>query len=205
MPELAESFEGEKKVGVSEIPVRGPNVDFVLQKTFLVQKEAEFEIAAEQCWGKRNTFETSDGTKIIYRCNRVKARGQQCSASAYMLLAANGETQIFKSVKTHNCDAIDTKAGPAMTEGLKAIITELYQVRRKPKAVMDHLIAIGQKPLPKRYQVVNFMAQLKHLEFGPTVISLGELKCMLDERTEIPTCNETAFVVVVFLFHRKNY
>lgn len=93
--------------------LRGSNVDYVLQKTFLEQREAEFEIAA--CWGKRDTFETSDGTKIIYRCNLVKACGQQCSASAYMLLAATGETQLFKSVKTHNCVSIDSKAGTAMT------------------------------------------------------------------------------------------
>lgn len=195
MPELADSFECELTAAENLKTFRGSNVEYVLQKTFLEQKEAELEIDTEKCWGKRNTFETSDGTKIIYRCNLVKARRQQCSASAYMLLAATGETQIFKSVNKHNCDSIDTKAGTAMTEGVKAIITELFRERKKPKAVMNHLIAIGQNPLPKRYQVVNYIAKLKHLEFGPTVISLGELKCMLEERTGVPDCKETAFVV----------
>lgn len=121
-----------------------------------------------------------EGDKNYYRCNRVKARGKQCSASLYLHFENTSyRVLLYKSTSIHDCDISVSKAGPVLTNEVKNKIEELADQQLKPIVIQDRLRGI-KLPIPKKYIIANHLAKYKREKFGPPSISQSELRTLLD-------------------------
>lgn len=72
-----------------------------------------------------------------------------------------------------------------MSDEVKKIMEEQSEQKKKPLAIMDHLIQ-QKLPLPKMYQLKNDLAKHKMLKFGPATISMADLGNLLKRFEEVP-------------------
>ncbi|CAF2081129.1 unnamed protein product [Rotaria magnacalcarata] len=95
---------------------------WVKESTF--DKPSETEALIENQWSKHYTNYTENGRKVYYRCNKVKRRGPQCSASMCLLYHADSDkVTCYKTEAEH--DHYDHK-GRGIDGNVKKIIEELY-------------------------------------------------------------------------------
>lgn len=174
--------------------------------TFEAEKEAEELVASEKVWSVRKKVHTESGYKTYFRCNRVKVRGEQCSASIYLLYeSASLRVVLFRSEAEHNCSSISTKAETTkMTQEVKQLIEELCQQNKKPLAIIDALTVL-KLPVPKPYQISNHIAAFKKRKFGPTTISLSELLSITDKFAAVPDSDETPFMITELQHDTLNF
>lgn len=169
---------------------------YTLSATFENAKEAEDHVKAEKTWSVRKNVHTEPGYKTYYRCNRVRVRGEQCKASLYLLYeAASFKVVLFRSVDVHSCDGIATKTGSSvMTDEVKRLIEELCVQHKKPQEILD-VLAKTNLPVPKAYQISNHIAAFKKEKYGPTTLSLSELRDILQKYAAVPSTMETPYMV----------
>lgn len=85
---------------------------WIFEKTYSNKRDAAVSIGAESCWSLRYTNKSHEGVSKVYRCNKVKLRGEQCAASIKVLLNTDGTTvSLFRAEAMHTCTSIETKAG----------------------------------------------------------------------------------------------
>lgn len=81
-----------------------------------------------------------------------------------------------------------------MTKEVKRLIEEMCLQHKKPKEIVDTL-AKHNLPVPKPYQVSNHIAEYKKIKFGPSTLSLSELRDILDKFAAVPNSLEPPFIV----------
>lgn len=81
------------------------------KKSEYPDEESAFKaVNVKALWTKTQRTHTEEGLKQYYRCKKVKARGRQCAAGAFLLFDTATETYIwFESQNEHDCDQIRTK------------------------------------------------------------------------------------------------
>lgn len=205
VPELNDSRGNNDEV-VASPPQKVKRIAYDYSATFENEKEAEDLLKAENTWTGLRKRHTEEGNKKIYRCPKPKARGQQCSASVYLLYeAASFKVVLFRSQAGHNCDTIATKAGSTlMTEEVKRLIEELCQQHKKPQEIID-ILAKANMPVPKAYQISSHISAFKKAKFGPTTLSLSELRTMLDKFAVVPNSEEVPFMVADIDYQTLNF
>lgn len=76
--------------------------DWIMEQTFETKQNALDAIQSENCWGYHYDNKSVAGTKVTYRCNLVKARGQQYSAAIYLLYdAKNSRVHLYRADSPH--------------------------------------------------------------------------------------------------------
>lgn len=139
---------------------------YAADETFANADAAELFVSGERCWSQRYRHTGRTGDKAFYRCNRVKARGQQCNASVYLWRPTAGATvTLYRSVAAHNCDTIATKAGSLMTAEVRRRIEEMAEKKMKPADIAHQLGKVGL-PVPKRYQIGQHVAKMRRELYG---------------------------------------
>ncbi|CAF3306315.1 unnamed protein product [Rotaria sp. Silwood2] len=157
--------------------------------------EAEQAVINERQWSAYYTNTTADGKKKVFRCNQVKRRGKQCDAGIYLLFNSyNEEVVLFRDTSEHTHDLIQQKC-TRIPDAVKVVIKELYELKLKPKAIIEALYDRGIVA-PSISQLNNYLRTLKTKRFGSTAISLGEIEqwCMESSRS-IPESDDVGFVV----------
>ncbi|CAM4901280.1 unnamed protein product [Rotaria socialis] len=126
---------------------------WVKESTF--DKPSETEALIENQWSKHYTNYTENGRKVYYRCNKVKRRGPQCSASMCLLYHADSDkVTCYKTEAEH--DHYDHK-GRGIDGNVKKIIEELYNDGViKPKQIIRALEARKIKT-PTYTQLNNYL------------------------------------------------
>ena len=91
----------------------------------------------EKTWAAIQTTESRAGTKVLYRCNRVKKRGPQCAKQMYLLYHSEDQrVSVYKSANEHTHDEINKKASKyGICSHTKEIIDRLLQQGKKKKNV----------------------------------------------------------------------
>ncbi|CAF0922846.1 unnamed protein product [Didymodactylos carnosus] len=90
--------------------------------------EAEQAVANEGQWSEYYTNTTSYGKKKVFRCNRVKRRGNQCGAGIYLLFnSTNEEVVLFRDTSEHTHDLIQQKC-TRIADDVKVVIKEFYEL-----------------------------------------------------------------------------
>ncbi|CAF2025799.1 unnamed protein product [Rotaria magnacalcarata] len=113
--------------------------------------------------------------KNYYRCSKVKARGKQFDASIYLLFDSTSDKVIlFRTTSDHVHHSMPEKPSRISNE-VKQAIQELFELKLKPKAIMEVLHEREIKP-PSISQLSNFLRNLKNKTLGSTSISLGEIE-----------------------------
>lgn len=196
VPELSDSSVETPDTSVTLAQKRKrKRVNFTISETFGCKDDAEKFVQDEKCWAFRKRYNTEEGEKKIYRCNKVKARGQQCDANVYLLFdSVSSRVFLFRSDLNHNCDEIDSKSGPTLTPEVKQLIELLCDQKKTPLAIMDQIV-LKKLPLPKLYQINNHLAKYKKDKFGPPAIKISDLRRLLDAYIEIPEATDAPYVV----------
>lgn len=132
VPELSDSSVETPDTSVTLAQKRKrKRVNFTISETFGCKDDAEKFVQDEKCWAFRKRYNTEEGEKKIYRCNKVKARGQQCDANVYLLFdSVSSRVFLFRSDLNHNCDEIDSKSGPTLTPEVKQLIELLCDQKK---------------------------------------------------------------------------
>lgn len=89
-------------------------------------------------WSKRDIQTTREGIKTIYRCNRVKHKGLQCTAAIYTMTEScpNDQTvKLYQKSLPHNHEEIDN-AKYGLSNYAKERIIDLFEARNKPAAIL---------------------------------------------------------------------
>jgi hypothetical protein len=168
--------------------------NLVEKMVFNNTEEAEEAVIKEKQWSYHYTNTTAAGKKKFFRCNKVKARGKQCDAGIYLLLnSTNDKVVLFRTTSDHTHDSIQEKPSRIPNE-IKEVIQELFELKLKPKAIIEVLHERGIT-LPSIRQLNNFLRTIKSRKLGPTSSSLGEIEqwCLVSSQS-IPESDDTAFV-----------
>ncbi|CAF1299183.1 unnamed protein product, partial [Rotaria magnacalcarata] len=168
--------------------------NWVEKMVFINTEEAEEAGIKEDQWRYHYTNTTAAGEKKVFRCNKVKALGKQCDAGIYLLFeSTNDNVVLFRSTSNHTHDNIGEKPSRIPTE-VKTIIQDLFELKLKPKAIIEVLHERGITP-PSIHQLNNFLRTIKSTKLGPTSISLGEIEqWCLESSQSIPESDDAPFV-----------
>ena len=134
--------------------------------------------------------------KKFFWCNKVKRRGNQCDAGIYLLFdSTTDEVILFRDKSHHTHDRVGTRDPTISNEVKKEAIKDLFQLKLKPKAIIEALYERGMAA-PTIKQLNNFLTILKSKRLGPTAISLGEIEqwCVEASKT-VPESDDTPFIV----------
>jgi len=150
-------------------------------------------VIKENQWSYHYTNTTAAGKKKFFRCNKVKARGKQCDAGIYLLFnSTNDKVVLFRATSDHTHDSTQEKPSRIPNE-VKTVIQELYELKLKPKAIIEVLHERGITP-PNISQLNNFLRTIKNTKLDPTSISLGEIEqWCLESSQSIPESIDTPF------------
>src|SRR5579883_1372847 len=67
-------------------------------ETFDAAADAERKVERQGIWAKMKPYDTMEGKKQTYRCNKVPYRGRQCSAGLYLLYHSDSfQVSLFAS------------------------------------------------------------------------------------------------------------
>ena len=168
--------------------------NWVEEMVFNNSEEAEEAVIKENHWSYHYTNTTVAGKKKFFRCNKVKTRGKQCDAGIYLLFdSTNDKVVLFRATSDHTHDRIQEKPSRIPNEA-KKLIQELYELKLKPKAIVEVLHERGIT-LPSISQLNNFLRTIKNTKLGPTSISLGEIEqWCLESSQSILESDDTPFV-----------
>ena len=168
---------------------------WIKEKTFNNAGEAKHAITQEGGWSEFYSNTTAEGRKTIFRCNKVKLRGRQCDAGIYLLFnSVNEEVILFRGKSDHTHHLIQQNS-TRIPNDVKMIIKEFYDLKLKPKAIIEALYERGITA-PSIRQLNNFLRTLKTERFGSTQISLGEIEdWCIESSKSIPDSDNTGFVV----------
>ncbi|CAF3873774.1 unnamed protein product [Rotaria sp. Silwood1] len=168
------------------------NFDWIRDKCFSNDTDAQIAIKREEQWSRYFTNKVQDGVKVHYRCNKVKFRGTQCNAAIYLFYPHNSdEVILFRANNEHN--HTDSSKRYFFSEEMKQNIQELFDMRLKPKKIYEVLEEKNFKIT--RNQVNNYLTQLRKQKFGPSSLSLGELESWCQEKHTVPQSDDESFVV----------
>lgn len=139
---------------------------------------------------------SSTSNLIHYRCNKVKARGEQCASGVKIELHTTSlSVTLYASENEHTCLAINSKSTvKTMTPEVKEIIKEHFLNGLKTKRIEDKLIAAKIR-LPSKNQMNNYIAELKKQYEGRPTLSMAELNEVLEKNSTIPSDENHGFVL----------
>ncbi|CAK1582220.1 unnamed protein product [Parnassius mnemosyne] len=191
----SESEEEEEGAGPSvQAKKNRRNKSWVLIKRCYNVQEAEKFVSNEKTWSRNYTRDSDEGQKRFYRCNKVKSKGPQCDCALYLLFVNDcNDILIFKTTSEHNHDQIGTRSEYGIPENVKREINKLFDLRLKPKAILEALNNMTGIKAPSKRQLNNYLYDRSREKFGRAAIYLGEL-----EKWTIPDDENEVFV---FSYH----
>ena len=150
------------------------------------------KIKNDGIWSKTHTNITNEGKLIYYRCNQVKRRGKQCSASIHVLYHC--ENECVTMYKTEDDRLHNEPRSIGINEQSKEVICELFKMKIKPKRILEILEEKGL-PVPKKQQLSSYLISLRKKYYGASTISIGELEARCERNSLIPDDNDKLWVL----------
>lgn len=171
--------------------------NWIFDMTFETKAEAINAIKQEDQWGYHYENKSAAGTKVTYRCNFVKYRGQQCAAAIYLLYdATNQSVHLYRTDSEHNHDDANIKSNAVdkIPAAVADEIRSMHNIGMKPKAILFNLVRKGLAP-PKKTKLVTFLTALRKEKFGSEKLHYGTLEKWLKEKSMVPADKNEPFVV----------
>lgn len=175
-------------------------LDFAWIKVREFAKKEDFKAFLKEegdIWSTRDVQTTNEGIKTIYRCNRVKRKGPQCTSGIYTKTESCPNDQIVKLYQKtlpHNHDEIDN-ARYGLSDYAKKRIIDLFEARNKPAAILYVLSRDENIQHVSLNQVKNTIETYKKSKYGRTNITLNELENFVKERMVVPENEDDSFVI----------
>lgn len=181
----------------SQQKTKRKRVDYNVDQVFNSSDDAIAFMATEKVWVKKQKTLTEEGAKHFYRCKNVKERRKQCAAAVYLLYdATSPRVFLFRSSHDHNCQEMDddAKSGPKLTGEVVKMIQDLHDQKKKPMDIRDALKLL-KMPVPKLYTIKYQIAKYRKQKYGPTAISMRDLRGILKPFTVVPDGDEAAYIL----------
>lgn len=190
------AIANEEPLEPSEPPKKKSRVhkQFVFVQSFDTEAEVWTELAKEGCWAKYYKSNSDDGVRQMLRCNKVKFRGAQCSASMHYIFDSNStKINLFRAVNAHDHQENVNEIYEIPEETKNAIRNCFKYGIKTPKRVMNHL-TIEKIELPEKGALIAFLKQLRTEKYGEAKIDMVELKNWLMENSAIPSDKTKPFI-----------
>lgn len=169
-----------------------------MEKVFENKASAVAAVQMEHVWSfAYKNVDTEGNVSEIFRCNKVKKRGEQCAAGVYLHYPSiTSEVHLYRSQLAHTCNVIVTRVKSKMSNEVKEEIKSLFNFdsKIKPKKILDILIK-KQVTLPSKTELNNYLSSLRKVKYGSNVMSLGELENFCLQNSKVPDDVDAAFVV----------
>lgn len=160
-----------RATGAGKPDGRSNRMTYKLSRTFDSIDAAEQWIRDEKVWSSKQRQTYKYGYKVYYRCNRVRLRDPQCSASLYLLYHQpvtdrSAVVSLYRSLFDHNCDQLSaaaaepTRASRAIQQPVRDVIDACASKKMKPMDIANHLRMLGM-PVPKRFQMYQYLCKAK--------------------------------------------
>lgn len=172
-------------------------VVFELAHTFANRDEFDDFLKTENVWSKTNTVNTLHGIKTMFRCNKAKRRGKQCSASIYTIHDSEPNDQtitVFRKNHDHDHENVQNRSNHLSAEAKQKII-ELYERKLPPKSILFDLHRDERHTQVTINQVYGCISAYKDKKYGKTNQTMAELQQFATEKMPIPDDEHEAFVL----------
>lgn len=169
--------------------------NWVLAGTYNTEQESLDVISQEQTWSKKTITENDFGSRVLYRCNKVKARAkEQCSSGLHILYHNDSPSvSIYRSKNEHNHDALSERTKRIEEPVMDAIRKYVTEGNRR-KQIMNRLHE-DKLPVPTKTQINNLYRSIQQQIHGPPTIKLSDLVTILNEHSKVPEDWNTGFVL----------
>lgn len=198
IPQYSSSEDSSDVVLIPKKRRKKVDKQWKIEQVFSNKGLAEKSVKEEGIWSfHHQNVDTEGNVSAIYRCNKVKYRGEQCASGVYLNYPANKEDIVlYRSELLHTCENIPSKATVTINEHTKTEINTLFEndPKIKPKKILE-ILAKKNLPIPKKQQLNNYLASLKKSKFGPNSISLGELEQFCIDHSSVPENEDEAFII----------
>lgn len=167
--------------------------DWIFVRTFENKNEAEGFMKGK--WSYHYSNDSASGIRVTYRCPKVKFRGPQCEAGAYLLYdATSSKVQLFVADSEHTHENAPN-AVEEISDEVKIKIKELYENNvTKPKMMETNLLKNKLEP-PPRPKLLAYLKKLNAEKYGESRINYGTLEKWLQENTSLPEDQSQPFVL----------
>lgn len=170
-----------------------PEIVWEVENLFANENAFEQFLKEGNCWSKLNTVVTANGRKNVYRCNRFKRRGRQCTAGIYTVTGQGG-IRLFRKNLPHNHETNQNRT-VSLSDDTKTKIIDLYRSHNKPKTISYILGRDENIQEVSMTQINNTIAQYRKQAFGGKSITLNELSEFIHSKMVVPVDMDEAFVV----------
>lgn len=213
-----------KEESVGEQQQRQQNIHWRLEYTFESKEELDTFIKSENCWSYRGCSNTTVGSKVLYRCNKIKRMSEvQCAAGIYSITKTeyvtsegddaddNNENDgerggikvcmkylLYRRSTEHTHANLDKLAHTRVNETVKQLIIEQFQNGRKPKKISFSLLDNPDIPTtekPSYGQVVKVVNAFKKSNYGVEPITMRQLTEFIDKNNNQPNDVDGAFII----------
>lgn len=193
---VSSTSENEQDDSESE-PVRKKgrfHAEYIHVRSFNTETDALDYINREN-WSKYYKSSSEVGDRQMLRCPKVKFRGPQCAAKAYLLYdSTSTQVHFYKSIAEHD-HGQNINAVYEIPERTKNEIKNMFDLGvTQPKRILNNLM-LKKIDLPDKKKLGSFMRELKKEKYGPTNINMIDLKNWLEDNLVVPIDKTQPFVV----------
>lgn len=168
---------------------------FEFVNTFNTEAEALASIQDEKCWSKYYKSTSAEGDRQLFRCNKVKFRGDQCAASLYLLFdARNPVVHLYRSTNEYTHETNINRICEIPDETKKAI-KDMFDIGINKPSIFINKLMMQKIELPDKRKFDSYLKKLRSEKFGSDKIDLADLKNWLQDNTVIPIDKNKSFVV----------
>lgn len=193
------------------------NMQWLEECKFENEKMLAKFLQIENCWSYRGCCNTSQGQKVLYRCNRVKRTSRvQCAAGIYTIEkiiyvnvrdadAEDGEAItttssfiLYRKSAAHTHDQLQNVVKAKVKDSVKDLIIQQFKDGRKPKKIFYNLLESKDIPLndtPTHKQVVSIINTFKRSNYGEKPITMRQLSNFVAKHSEQPQSVDEPFIV----------
>lgn len=188
---LGEDIDGDN--------LQGPALEVVwrFEKKFENQEELNAFLTAENCWTSVKKKPQAKGLKIIYRCNKVRRRGLQCSSGIYTLQnfePNNPKIMLFRKNLDHNCEHSLNKV-TKVSDYVRQMIIDKYIAGDKLQAILYSLRENENIIQPTKSQVTSVIYFHNRKKHGDPNITMTALEKFANDWKAMTENENAAFLV----------
>lgn len=179
------------------VPEKGPAVFWEYDRTFNNGAELDDFIRNEKCWSVLKSERLVKGVKTIYRCNRVKRRGNQCTSGVYTLHSYDptDETiKLFRRRAEHGCEASANRVNTKIGDEVKNFILEQYNLGNPPATIIFKLREKTDIIQPSKEQVTYVINYYKE-KLPKADVSISQMTEFFKRNSSLPEDDDDPFVV----------
>lgn len=192
----SESNDSDSNQDVNNNPVASSSSNiWEVECEFANQREMDEFLKVENQWSLFKTEHLVKGTKMTFRCNKVKRRGDQCASGIYTLMNPNdGRIKLYRKLADHDCDQSNNKVKSKVDDTVRQFILDQYKLGNPPATILFKLRKMSDITQPTKEQVTHIIQYNKEKMPNPT-ISIADMEAFYNEHKAIPDDDDAPFVV----------